>query len=124
MAVIEATLEKILEDRNDWEEVFGEASQHNCQAKADVIPPGANVDPTAPKRTDIARVIASVNGENDGEHWLGVFELKDGRFLFADGWCDYTGWDCQAGNSLELAESLDDLLLYGLNESERKRLGI
>ncbi len=51
------------------------------------------MDISAPSRIDIAEIIAAVNGKNDRDSWLGVFLLKDGRFLVAEGSCDYTGWD-------------------------------
>lgn len=43
--------------------------------------------------SDVAEVIAVADGENDGENWLGVFRLRDGRFAFVTAGCDYTGWD-------------------------------
>lgn len=37
-----------------------------------------------------------------GGEWSGGFlmQLKDGRFAYLTGWCDYTGWGCQDGASL------------------------
>ena len=33
--------------------------------------------------------------------WTGgfVLKLKDGRFAYLTGWCDYTGWGCQDGGA-------------------------
>ena len=45
---------------------------------------------------DIAKVLAVVEGENDGADWRWVLRLNDGRFVFLQGGCDYTGWDCQS----------------------------
>lgn len=42
---------------------------------------------------DVAAVIALKEGEPDGDDWLGVFRLHDGRFAFICAGCDYTGWD-------------------------------
>ena len=67
-------------------------------------------------------VIAAVNGENEYSHWIGVFKLKDGRFLIANGQCDYTGWDCRAGNTLQVGRTLSDVLQYGLTRDELLRL--
>lgn len=53
-----------------------------------------------------------------GRTWAG------NRFLVATGYCDYTGWDCQAANNLCVAKTLDDAIQFGLNESERVRLGL
>jgi hypothetical protein len=41
---------------------------------------------------DVAEVIATANGENDGASWVGAFRLRDGRFAFVEASCDYTGW--------------------------------
>jgi hypothetical protein len=54
---------------------------------------------------DIARMIAVSEGENDGESWRWVVQLKDGRYVFIEGWCDYTGWDCQSGASVTFSET-------------------
>lgn len=82
-----------LSDDYGWGEVFGEGSGGNCNKKTDPCPPGSDVDCTPPSRADVVEVIASANGENDGPEWIGVFRLRDGRFLLAYGGCDYTGWD-------------------------------
>ena len=63
--------------------------------------------------SDVARVIAAWGkgdgmGEDAGHfrwseegatEWSGGFllALKDGRFAYVTGWCDYTGWGCQDG---------------------------
>ena len=92
MPVIEMTLEQFQND-SDWAHVFGESGESDgCSTATDECPPGSSVDRTPPRRKDVAEVVALVNGENDCESWEGVFRLKDGRFLVASGWCDYTGW--------------------------------
>lgn len=46
---------------------------------------------------DIQRVYAVWEGKHDYEDsWRWVLGLKDGRFLFLEGACDYTGWDCRS----------------------------
>lgn len=90
----------------------------------DPCPPTSNVDTSFPSKKDVKKIVAIKNGINDESNWLGVFELKDGRYLFAGGWCDYTGWDCQGGTSHEVSYTLEDLLQYGLNESQRKELNL
>lgn len=84
---------------------------------------GVATDATV-ERADVTSIIAAVNGENDGPDWLGVFTLKDGRFLVASGGCDYTGWDCQAGNNLTVCATMADVLQFGLSPEERGRLGL
>lgn len=61
---------------------------------------------------DIEKVIAAWGMGNGGEpdyrhgetgtDWSGGFlmQLKDGRFAYLTGWCDYTGWGCQDGAEL------------------------
>lgn len=119
----EIDLPELLDDY-DWSEVFGEGSGGNCTNKTDACPPGASIDCTPPIRADVESVLATVNGERDQDEWVGVFKLKDGRFLLATGSCDYTGWDCRAGNNLEVAASLSDILTIGLDNGQLKRLMI
>jgi hypothetical protein len=89
---IEITLPELLID-SDWAQVFADENAGNVSKQCDECPPGSDVDTTAPNRRDVKRIVAAVNGENDGPDWVGVFELNDGRFLVASGGCDYTGWD-------------------------------
>lgn len=123
LPVREMAMDKIMDDYN-WGEVFGEGNGGNTTNETDPCPPDSDVDTTPPKRVDVSRVIALISGENDGEEWIGVFELKDGRFLLATGSCDYTGWDCMAGNDLEVAKTLDDIIAMGLTVEQRLRLGL
>lgn len=110
-------------DDYDWKEVFGEGDGGNCGKDTDPCPPQSDIDTTAPLLNDVAEIIALVNGENDGDEWAGVFLLKDGRYCVATGSCDYTGWDCQAGNHLQVAATLDDAVVYGLTPDQQIRLG-
>ena len=45
------------------------------------------------KPEGIKRVLAVVEGENDGPEWHWLIELKDSQYAYATGGCDYTGWD-------------------------------
>jgi hypothetical protein len=54
---------------------------------------GSDVPVTGFTRSDVAEVIATDDGENDGPEWLGVFLLRDGRYAVLRAGCDYTGWD-------------------------------
>jgi len=57
--------------------------------------------------TEIESVLAAWgNVDNEGKccdecggEWSGGFllKMKDGRFAYVTGWCDYTGWGCQDG---------------------------
>lgn len=46
---------------------------------------------------DIDVIVAEVCGANDEYSWYWVLKMKDGLFAWAEGSCDYTGWDCQSG---------------------------
>lgn len=41
-------------------------------------------------------IVAEVCGENDGYSWYWILQMKDGRFGWAEGSCDYTGWECSS----------------------------
>jgi hypothetical protein len=103
-------------DNYDWEQAFMYADGQP------VI--GSAAEPGPFDRADVEEVIAVVEGENDGESWLGAFRLSDGRFAFLAAWCDYTGWDCQAGGGAFVASSLHELLRFGVTPDERSRLGL
>ena len=53
---------------------------------------------------DIEKVLAVWEGENDGDDWRWVIQLKShlqvegqtGKYVYLQGGCDYTGWDCQS----------------------------
>ena len=117
--MIEATLEEILSSY-DWEEVFGEGSGGNCTQ--DVESPDGTATGTV-LRSDIAEVLGSVNGENDAYSWACLVRLNDGRFCAASGSCDYTGWDCRAGNRITVARDAETVIRFGLDDSERRRMG-
>lgn len=106
----------------DWEEVFGEGSGGNCDKVTQRVPPGADISDAAFDREDVEHIISAVEGENEGASWTGVFLLKDGRFAVAEGSCDYTGWDCQAGNSMCVAPTLKDAIALGVAPEDRTRL--
>lgn len=53
--------------------------------------------------TDIEKVLAVWTGERDEEDWRWVIKVtkqcadkNGGSFVFLQGGCDYTGWDCQS----------------------------
>ena len=73
-----------LEDWN-WNEVFNYATKPEP-------PLGVEMDISGFTREDVEEIIAISDGENDGDHWIGVFKLKDGRYASINAWCDYSGW--------------------------------
>jgi hypothetical protein len=71
--------------------------------------------------TDVMRIVAMDDGENDGPNWIGVFEMKNGTFVFLSAGCDYTGWDCRAGGRSEVYKT-EKAAIQGLGDDERYRL--
>lgn len=122
MPNIEITLQELM-NSYDWASVFGDDSNGgNTNKETTEVPPGSLVNTSPASREDVDEIIAAVNGENDGDSWIGLFRLKDGRYLVATGWCDYTGWDCQASNNMFVASSYEDIVKYGLSKEEREIL--
>ena len=115
-----------LKDSYDWKEVFAYAS--GVPSYGSSATPGAVGE--APPSTepfnidDVEEVLHAVEGENDGPSWVIVVRLKDGRFGSINASCDYTGWDCQAGGASSVASSYEQIIRFGIGDSDRSRLGI
>ena len=110
-----ATINDLREDY-DWREAFAYAREGGMATQGyDGSCQGFGFD-------DVAEVIATDDGENDGASWIGVFRLHDGRFAYLAAGCDYTGWDCQANGDVWFASSLDALVQWGLTDDARGRL--
>lgn len=62
------------------------------------------------EKEDVSRVVAYREGENDGPGWLLILRMTDGRWAYVSAWCDYTGWDCQAGAEVTYADSIAELI--------------
>lgn len=51
----------------------------------------------------LVELVSLQEGDRDGPHfiWKCTFRVNYGtrrlRSFIVDGWCDYTGWDCQSG---------------------------
>lgn len=110
-------------DSYDWAEVFGEGTGGNCTAIIPDAPPGSTVSKATFTREDVAEILGQQDGENDGDDWIVWGKLKDGRFFIARGGCDYTGWDCRASNSGDVAETEEQIKAFGMTEDERSRFG-
>jgi hypothetical protein len=74
--------------------------------------------------SSVVEVISAALGENDGESWVCVVRLDDGRYGFLEAGCDYTGWDCQASGDCWSSDSLDTLQRHMMHSSARRRLGM
>lgn len=84
------TIEELRQD-SSWACVFADAGNYSSGCSKGRSAHGCSPDPE-PTRDKVVEILASRNGENDELTWVGVFRLDDGRFLFAEGSCDYTGW--------------------------------
>ena len=84
------TVEELQSD-SDWAEVFADENSGNVSKDTEAVG-SCSADPP-PTRADVIEILALRNGVRDELGWIGAFLLKDGRFLFAEGSCDYTGWD-------------------------------
>ena len=93
----------MLPELNDgnWAEAFGYAGEPNTCGSANIKycenTPRAiilsDVDRSPFTREDVVRILGLSEGKRDGEYWVGVFLLKDGRYASLRAGCDYTGWD-------------------------------
>ena len=59
---------------------------------------------------DIKRVLAVWEGENDGDDWRWILVLNSGKFVFLQGGCDYTGWDCQSSANSIICDDIKDIV--------------
>lgn len=80
-------------------------------------------------RKDVQECIAEVEwDEDDGAgiaHALGLYHMKDGRFLFLVGGDDATGACCGLARIYgTVTDSLEDMLALGLTDEERRTLKV
>ena len=75
-----------------WAQIDGADSGRSPPAPTAAVP-GSSVSVERFARKDVAHVEALSEGENDGDPWLCLGELTDGRWFYLEAWCDYTGWD-------------------------------
>ena len=72
---------------------------------------------------NVTAVYAASVGENDERDWIAVVEWEGKRFAVMRAGCDYTGWDCRAGGSIEYHDTLQQAVSkLTLTEEERQRL--
>ncbi len=102
----------------DWKEAFAYA-EDPMWIRSDA--PATDKIGRAFAPTDVTVALRTVDGENDEASWIGLFQCGD-WYLFLDAWCDYTGWDCQAGGYAMVSRSLDWLWRWGIGQEQRTRL--
>jgi len=110
------TVDRIRAD-GDWRHAFHEAEFGGFGGTGDEGPVGI--------LAILEEVIAAVEGENDGDNWVALVKLTDGRYAKVFAGCDYTGWDCRASGNVEFYGTLDELLSPNtLTVQEVYRLGL
>lgn len=73
----------------DWQEVFEYASIKKTPV-AVVGDTEVSTNPFTIK--DIKKIFGWADGQNDGDNWIVIGQLKDKRFFFISAGCDFTGW--------------------------------
>jgi len=56
-----------------------------------------NGSPEELKDVAVVALVCVQFGANDDEGWVWHVDFADGSKWVVEGWCDYTGWDCQSG---------------------------
>lgn len=108
------------EQRKRWGYRYKDALPCNKPSVNVVL--GSDVSSAEFTRDDVKLLIACDAGDRDGPDWIALMLLKDGRFAFLSAGCDYTGWDCRSWGNAFVAESLERLWQYGVDEKARARL--
>ena len=120
-------LEELLAD-SDWQHAIAISVDGNDQYWVDYDDKAIRV-PVWEFTNTLAEVVLFCEGENDGENWIALFELKAptvslDTHAFLDAGCDYTGWDCQAGGTIEYTTLEHFKSKLGSTPRQRQRLGI
>lgn len=104
---------------HDWHEVMG-----NGYIEVDVRDVGGGPSEWRPTLEEVVKVHAmAVKNYADGEPtYYALIELTGGRWAAVEGWHDYTGWDCQAGCTWNVASTRDDAWLLGFGDEARDYL--
>jgi hypothetical protein len=73
---------------------------------------------------EVDRYSYSVNDVGTELKLVALLRLKDGRYATVIAWNDYTGWDCQDGADVRIAETRDAAICHGLGNDERSMLDL
>lgn len=66
-----------------------------------------------------------VSGADSGEPtFFALVELTGERWAAVEGWHDFTGWDCQAGVTWNLALSREAAWNFGFGDEARQRIEV
>lgn len=114
------TASSFYEECSDWSEAWSCGLRDKVESV--MVPNRDAIRKDGLEPENISKVHAFYEGENDSESWGALVEMKDGRFVAMEAWCDYTGWGCQDGGSLSVALNKRDALMLGFSEDMRKKL--
>lgn len=108
----------------DWQQAF-EVSNKPQRAAPSFTESTTTISLKDFTRKDVERILHisdGADGERDSYPWVAVMKLKDGRYASVVAGCDYTGWDCQSSGRKYVAVTYDEIMRFGIDEEERKRL--
>lgn len=75
------------------------------------------------RKEEVASIVHYWSSEDREEEVMAVFTTVDGRWGFFEAWCDYTGWDCQAGASDLVYASSEAELVPEMTADARRVFG-
>lgn len=115
----------------DWMEAFAYAGQEQAEYSGTAgrpnlrgALPNGDYDLGPFGVEAVTELYGAREGQNDEESWLAYGRLQDGRYFYLEAWCDYTGWDCQAGGTAVIANSRQELERFGLDNEAREVFGV
>lgn len=112
----------------NWAAAFGNRTDVGFGGSVSNVPsaavPGSDVSLDPIRRKDVNEILAVWENHNDGWTGVGLFRLKDGRYVVASGCAEYTGWDCGGRNNLAVSKTLAEALVFGMNEAEAECLDL
>ena len=115
-------------DNYDWQEAFGYAGEPETHGSVNIsaVPGELQHDDflTPITREDVVELGAMSEGENDEQSWMCYGRVLDGRWFYLEAWCDYTGWDCQAGGSVTFAATREECERFALTDEARQRMNV
>lgn len=100
---------------SDWRSAFQEAI-NGCDCE---------YDDRSEAISPVSEVLYAAEGENDENEWLAIvkWDGSEGQFAVIAAGCCYTGWDCQAGGTIEFYETLG-MATTDLTPEQCTRLGL
>jgi hypothetical protein len=111
------------DDCCDWCYVHGSESESQCpwflaskrlDESALLKAVGHNRPDGYSSKTEAIDICDSIEleilGAKNRADWVWVVRLRNGRFAYARGGCDFTGWDCHSGICWEEAETIEQAI--------------